>query len=353
MLLNYRHAIYLGDYIEATVPIAADDSRVSFTDYEGTLARDSAKSRITRTIVLSGFEHCAPGARARFKVTVTQRSQVIVKTNYTGLVTRLDTYNDIGSVFVDGAFYVDFSNPAGHVSGQPHPTGVVETSIIVEPGSHDIEVIFPYCASMDFVGITMPAGGALSSATARVSKKIVYFGDSITHGFNSTKIRLHWPFLHASAEGAQMINVGYGSRGLVNTDATVAAATGADIGISLIGFNVFYPNGGSLATFQSNDEALQANWYAGAPGKPLYIMTPTYSTSDVGEGGTYDGNSPTLEQFRQARRDAVTARADPTTTLIEGATGSMPTGSGNFPDGIHPNDAANITIASAVGAAVT
>lgn len=338
--------------IPATVSIAANDTNIGFTDYIGTLVRDSGKSRITRPIVDGqGFEHCAPGARARFKVTVTQRSQVIVIMNYTGLVTRTDVYNDIGSVYVNGAFFVDFQNPVAKVTVPP--VGTANISLILAPGAHDVEIIFPYCASVDFGGLLMPTGGALSSATARVTKKIVFFGDSITHGFNSTKIRSHWPFLVAEAESAQMLNLGYGGRALNTTDGTTAAAYGADIGVSLIGFNNFYPNGGSLATFQANDEALQANWYTGTPATPLYVMTPTYSTSDVGEGGLYDGNSPTLEQFRQARRDAVTARADATTTLIEGATGSMPTGSGNFPDGIHPNDAANITIASVVSAAIT
>lgn len=351
--MNYLVATSaLPSTIPATIPVAANDASVSFSDYAGTLTQDATMSRITRPIALSGFEHCAPGARARFNVTVTESSNVIVIMNYTGLVTRTDVYNDVGTILVNGSQHVDYINPNPKVVATPPPTGTANVSITLGAGTHTIEVIFPYSASVDFGGLLMPLGGVLSAAPARPTKKIVMFGDSITHGFDATKIAAHWSFLLAEAEGAQLLNLGFGGRQLVPADATIAASYGADLGLSLIGFNNFHPGTGSQAGQQAADESLQANWYAGTPGTPLYVLTPTWSSSDAGGGGLYDGNVPTLEQFRQSRRDAVAARADPTTTLIEGATGSMPTGLVNFPDGIHPNDAASATISTVLSAAI-
>jgi hypothetical protein len=344
-------------FVMATTTVPPNNAAFQVSDFYGTITQDAAKIRLTRLIVDGqGFEHCAPGARIRFSVTVAALSQVTVLLNYTGLVSRNDTYNDVGSIFINGAFSTDFYGPATHTPGQPHPTGAVNVSLFLAAGTHLVEVILPYCAAVDFAGVTIPVDASVSAPSARVSKKIIFFGDSITHGFNSSKIRLHWPFLVAETEAAQMIDYGYGGRGCNGTDGTVAGNAGADIAFYLIGFNNFYPGGGSLTDFKTQHKLVQSNFRTRSAVNskataPFYACTPFDAPAAYG-GGLYAANSPTLEQFRQAIRDGITEQADAYVTLVEGLSAGMPTGSSKFPDGIHPNDAASAEIAPVVSGVV-
>jgi lysophospholipase L1-like esterase len=342
-----------GSFVVPSVFIAPNNAAFGTSDFFGTITQDSGKIRFTRLVVDGqGFEHSTPNARVRFNVTLPTTGQVNVRLNFTSLVTRLDTYNSVGSIFVNGVISTDFAGPATHVSGTPHPAGTVISAIILTAGTHLVEVIMPYCASVDFTGIDIPVGASIATPTARVSKRGVFFGDSITHGFSSTRIRSHWPSLVAATEASQIINYGYGGRQLAPSDGTNAGNVGADFAVYLIGFNDFYPNGASTTTFKNNYKTLLGNFRtasttAGKPVAPFYALTPFDAPSAYGGGG-YAGNSPTIEAFRQAIRDAVTEQADPYVTIIEGLGAGMPTGSGNFPDGVHPNDTASATIATII-----
>ena len=341
----------------ATVSIAPNNAAFSVSDFSGTITQDASKIRLTRSIVDGqGFEHCAPNARVRFTVTNATYSHVLIKLNYTSLVTRLDTYNGVGSVLIDGALSRDFDGPKAHVSGQPHPSGIVNVLIKVASGAHLIEVVMPYCASVDFVGVDIAATASISAASARVSKRGVFFGDSITHGFHSSRIRAHWPSLVAATELSQIINYGYGGRQLEVADGTTAGAMGCDYAVYLIGFNNFLPGGGSTTTFKNNYKTLLGNFRtastaAGKPSAKFYAITPFDAPSATGSGA-FAANSPTLEAFRQAIRDAITEQADANVVLVEGLAGGMPTGTSNFPDGIHPNDAASAVIAPIISGVI-
>jgi hypothetical protein len=347
-------------YAPATVAVLPNAAAFNFTDYAASIIQDAGKVRFTRPISDGqGFEFCVPGARGRVSVTLAAPGEVKLNFQYTGLVTRTDTYNDVGATYVDGNIYGTFSCPVAHPFNGAHPVSAATTSLYLTAGTHLVEWTLPYCTSIDFTGMSLPTGATYAAPAARVARKGMFFGDSITHGFNTSKSIASWPALVAAAKSSQMLNGGYGGRGCSPADGTTWGAYGADFATYLIGFNNFYPNGGSLATFQTNIQSVltgfrTASTTAGKGTAKLYMMTPTYSTSDVGQGGTYAGNSPTLEQFRGAIRAGITAVADPYVVLIEGASGGMPTGPSNISaDGIHPTDASSITIANVVSAIVT
>lgn len=336
-------------YDPATNAIAMNNSCFTVTDLAGTYVQDSAKIRLTRSTAFSGFEHAAPGARMRFSVTLDSPGEVEIDVDWTGLVTRNDVYNAVGEVFVNGTSRTTFEGPAG--PADPVPTGSSTITLPLTTGTKQIEVVFPYCASMDVTEVRIPATASVQPATARPTKRGVFIGDSITQGFSVTRSAASWPFLVAQTEAAQCLDHGYGGRELTVGDATTCGAYGCDFGVVLFGANNFIANGQSTTTFKNNFKTFIANWRAasttaGKPFAPLYVLTLTYIA------GGYAGNSPTAEQFRQAIRDAVSEQADAYTVLIEGASGGMPTGSGSFPDFVHPNNAASLTIAEIVAGIV-
>jgi lysophospholipase L1-like esterase len=337
----YYRATPSVSYAAATVPVTPDNAAFGASDLAGTASVNSSRIRLTRsTTDAVGYQHAAPGARVRFRVTLAAPGQVVINLQYTGLITRNDTYEPDGCVLVDGAVRQTFTGPSKGPS-DPHPVAGVTVTLSLLAGAHTVEIIFPYCASIDFEGVSIPTGASVSAAPARPTKRGVFFGDSITHGFNADNPQTSWPYLTAAAESAQILNHGYGSRQLQPVDGTTCGSFGADFGVYLIGYNNFTPGGGSLATFETNYEALLNNFRAasttaGKPNAPLYVITPLWSSNDTGNGGPLVGNSPTLEQFRQAIRDAVADVADPLVTLVEGRGAGMPSGLSEIIDGVHP-----------------
>lgn len=331
--------------------IAPNDARISATDC-ATVSATSVRLRITRPLVDGqGFENANPGARVRFQVTMAAAGVVTLKLRYTALVTRIDVYNDLGTVLIDGVA------AATTIACQPRGSATpARVGFAVAAGLHTIEYVMPYCAAIDFEGAEVPPSSTVASASARPTKLIVGFGDSRVHGFNTSDVTKSWLWLMGITKGCRVLNLGYGGRAVVATDASLAGVYRADAAIYLCDFNNFYPGGQSLSTFQSAFGGLVANYRiaataAGKPASRLYAMTSIDAPSAYG-AGIYAANSPTLEAFRGAERAAVAAAGDTYATIIEGLGIGMPIGLANFADGIHPNDAASVAIASTVGGQV-
>ena len=327
------------------------------SDFEGTVTRDDTKLRLERAITDAvGFHFSVPSSRIRFSVNSVEPHSILINLSYTGLVTRNDTYNDVGSLYLDGVQISDFN--CSKIKIGAHPLSSETLTLPINSGTHTIDILLPYCTSVDFNGVMLENDVTLQAPLLqRPSVKYVSFGDSITHGFNSTAARKHWNSLLSEQKDWEIFNLGYGGRGIVPSDATVAGNIGADFATYLIGFNNFYPNGQSTTTFKNNMITAISNYRAsctakGKPNSKLVIITPLWSSSDVGNGGAYEGNSPTLEQFRQATRDAFAEAADGDSILVEGATNGMPTGMTNFPDGVHPNDSCSVLIANKIATVV-
>lgn len=340
-------------YDPAVDQIAPNDAAFSVTDLAGTFVQDSGKIRMTRsTSDGQGLEHTAPGARVRFAVTLLSPGLVNVAFQWTGLITRDDIYNAHGEIWVNGSLATAFVGPTKGPS-DPHPTGTSTIPLALSAGVKIIDLIFPYCASVDFKGVEIPATASIQAASPRPTKRGVFIGDSITQGFSTTKATAAWAFLTALETSSQILNHGYGGRVLTPGDTTVCGAYGCDFGVLMMGVNNFLNNGESTATFKTNYKTSITNWRAattsaGKPNAPLYVITPIWCGPDDGLG-PFVANSPTLEAFRQAIRDAVSEVADPYVVLIEGNDGAMPVGPDGF-DGplVHPFNGPSVDIASVV-----
>ena len=311
------------------IVIAPDNAAISTSDFVS-VSVNSARIRFTRGIVDGqGFENANPGARVRF---VTNAPALTVHLQYTNLVSRPDTYNGVGTVLVNGALATTFDR----VQGVAGPLSVPLTFGSI--ASRTVEVVMPYCASVDFLGVDLAAGSSISQAAARPTTRYVAIGDSITHGFNASAARLSWPFLLAQNKSWTLINTGYGSRQVNAADGTRVANLSPTVATYLIGYNNFAAQT-PLATFRTEYEAFLTNFRAINTVARLYCITPTWTPNSFG--------ALTIEQYRQQIRDAVAASANPMNVLVEGA--SLATNSvTHFPDNVHPNDAGSAAMAAAL-----
>lgn len=316
-----------------SVSFAPDNAAFNTSDY-CSVNVSSSRIRFARpTVDGQGFEYTNPGARVRF---VSNSSTINFKFQYTNLVTRLDTYNGVGLILADGVQVGTFDRAIGAAG---------PLNLLLQFGSSAsrvVEVVMPYCSSVDFLGVDLVIGATLSIPSARPSTRYVAMGDSITHGFVVSDIGKEWAYKLAEAKGWQFVNHGYGGRQCIPADGTTLAALNPTVATYLIGYNDFYQQG-SLAAFKANFKAFVTNFRAVNSTAKLYCITPTWSPNTFG--------ALTLEMYRQQIRDGLTELGNALNVLVEGealATNSTT----RFPDSVHPNDLGATEIATALASIV-
>jgi lysophospholipase L1-like esterase len=297
----------------------------NYSDY-CSVSVTSARARFSRpTADGQGLENTNPGARVRF---VTNADSLTILLQYTNLL-NFGNYNGFGVVLANGAVVATF----GRDKGSAGPLNVYVN--LGSVSSRTIEVVMPYCASVDFLGVNLPAGATLSAPAARPATKLAAGGDSITQGFFATQINTTWGEVLANAKGYQYVNHGYGGRQCQPADGTAIANLGGTMFSYLIGYNDFAAQL-ALATFKANYLSFLANFRAVSVGAKLYCITPIFSTNT---------NTLTLEMYRQQIRDALTSLGNPLNVLVEGLT-LMTNNANRLFDGIHPNDTGAAEIAA-------
>jgi lysophospholipase L1-like esterase len=291
-----------------------------------------------------GLNSVAPAARIRFQ---SAAPYVVVHLSYTNLVTRQDIYNGVGLVLVNGTFFTTFDQ-AQIAAGAP-AQNVDVVLVFASTTSRLLEIVLPYCASVAFLGVDVDASSAsLSQVPPRPSAPLLVLGDSVTQGFYSTGIGGTWPFLLTQAKGLQLINGGYGGRIVVPSDAALLTPrTIQPMAITyLIGYNDFAEQE-PLATFYADYTAYLNNLRAANPSTVIYCITPLWTSYTAADyGGTIE-----IESYRQQIRNAVAAINNPLNVLIEGES-LVTNSSAYFEDGIHPNDAGAVQMATALGAVI-
>lgn len=343
--------------VQPDIVIAPNSAAIGWTDYGGVIDATAERARIIRPIDTidqgdpAGAKWSAPGARAAVSLTLAQAGNVTFDLYFSGLHTRLDSYNAKGALLVDGARTVSFDFP---LVGGVIPTGPMSVSTPVPAGTHTVATTFPMVASMEVRGIRRPFGSLLNPAPLRLPFRIVLIGDSRFHGMGANSA------LETIAE--ELRSLGYdvavlanGGRQLARVDYQKAAELAPDVAFALFDFNNFKNNGVNLAGFQALYQQGIADYLAGCSGK-LRVVTSFASTSDAdwtGTPGAFHGNNPTLEQYRAAERAAVAAIDSARVKIVEGRGAGQPTAAAsNAPDGIHYNSPAQATQGQRLGTAI-
>lgn len=306
-------------------------SAFSYSDYYSVNVND-IRAKFTRSGVDGRFDEANPGARVRF---VTSSRYIRVCLNYSNKLTTTIFYNGWGAVLVDGSFYINFNRAYGEEGNLYLDLDLGSTA------SKTVEILMPWCASVEFMGVNVPNGYNLTSAAARSSTRCVIMGDSITQGFDSSQIATSWGHLLAQSKNWQVINHGYGGRPCIPSDGTVLGNLSPSVAVYMIGYNDFNTQV-PLATFKANYISFINNFRAINTTTKLYCLTPIYSPNT---------NTLTLENYRTQIRDALTSLGNSLNVLVEGAS-LMTNSNSRLTDTIHPNDTGCSEIASALNGIV-
>lgn len=310
-----------------------DNAAFSYSDYCA-VSVTSARARFTRPVVDGqGLEYVNPGARVRF---VTNAPYLTINLQYTNQ-SLLSAYSGVGLILANGSLVTSFDRGAGAAG----PLAVLV--VLGSTASRTIEVIMPYAASVDFLGISLPYGSTFSAPAARPATRLVCGGDSITQGFFAGSIATQWSYGLAAAKGYQLINHGYGGRVCVPSDGTAIANLTPSLATYLIGYNDFLAQV-PLATFKSNFTAF-VNAFRAVAGSSvkLYCITPIYSPNTL---------TIPLSGYRTQIVDALTTLANSNNVLVNGLS-IMTNNTDRLSDTIHPNDLGSSEILASLTTIVT
>lgn len=308
----------------------------SYTDHTGVVV-DAAKARFARPLGSYGtLDDVTPNARVRFR---SDAPHVVINLEFNNLHFN-SYYYDIFSVYVDGVWHSDH-NP-------PDVRAVFRYDIDLSFAGSDfrtIEVIWPYCAGVDFLGVTQDPAYRVTACRPRPTGKLLAIGDSITHTFYGTASRNGFPFLLAEELGLQCLNMGFaGAKSDSHGTAPyVAGLEGIEIVTILLGVNDV-AEAVPLATYQANMEALLEGVLSGVSSEAeVYVITPIWVA--------FPEETFNTDDYRSRVSDAVTAVDDSRLTVVDGLT-LCDNDTGHVPDGVHPGDAGFAAMADNLAAII-
>ena len=298
--------------------IPANDSRLAFSDFAHMTFIDSPVStggKMARFDRIAdpggkGYQWDNPGTRLRFR---TDASSIKVHLYYNEKHVSTSARNPSGRYFIDGKS----DNAWRFTSVQTKTVRTPETLIVPivsrTPGIHEYDIILPYGDSVDVLGITAGDNAHFETPSPRPAKRLVAYGDSITHGFTASEVTGSYAFLFAQKMNWQIVNMGIGGRGSSANDGTLIASQNGDVVSMLIGVND-WQGGRTVASFKANMEGFIKNLRKQQPSVPIIVITPLWvPASWKPKSATID-----LEEYRKALREVVAAGGDANIRIVEG-----------------------------------
>lgn len=305
-------------FVPSDTVLLPNDTRGQASDYAGIEEQSPSRLRFVRPIA-NPYQYCSPGSRYRIQ---TDATQITFNVAYNNLVTRYDARNYVASILVNGALYSSFNSFDG-----------VKVINFPDAVSRLIELVWPYADGMDLLKTTVNAGANFFGIPSRPAGIYVAQGDSITHGFWSSKAVNSWAFKSAVAIDRRLINLANGGAIAVAADANALIGTGADRVSYMIGYNNFVAQT-ALATFQAAVEGWINNAEAALPSAKILVISPIYSPNT---------NTITLAQYRTSVAAAVTAAGGANVSYVNGLS-LMTNSSDRLADGVHPTDTGALEI---------
>ncbi|MBI4978861.1 MAG: lysophospholipase [Spirochaetes bacterium] len=345
-------ALVTASLMAADVFIPADDTRLSYSDYVRMAFVQSPSSpelnmaRFDRIVDpgAKGYQWDNPGTRLRFR---TDAATVTVQLYYNEKHVSTSARNPIGRYSIDGRSEDSWKFTSVQTKTVRTPETLLLTITAPSSGMHDYDIIMPYGDSVSVLGVTTVDSARFETPPARPAKRLVAYGDSITHGFTASEVTKSYAYLFAQKKNWQIVNMGIGGRSASPNEGTLVGQQNGDVVSILIGVND-WQGGRSIASFKVNIEGFLKNLRTAQPLVPLVIITPLWVPASWKPASA----KLDLEEYRAALREIVTALNDTNIKLVDGT--ALIDHDDKYFDkvAVHPNDDGFAMMAERLAAAV-
>ena len=254
---------------------------------------------------------------------------------------QTDWGNAAIDVYLNGQFYA-----------QLRGLGLATAQDVVYDGparDRCVELFMPPYGEIRFAGIGVANDATVRPPPPLEGPRLLFYGDSITHGSTATRAGTTYPARIARRLGVDFVNLGVGgsARG-EPAMAEIAASLRADVIVLAYGVNTYGSSYEEPRAFERTYDTFLAILRWSQPDVPILLITPLFHTCEF-EQTTRGGAK--LEEYRRVIREVVYRRqsfGDANLILLEGH-GLIGPGQGDLlADHVHPNDAGFAAIADAL-----
>jgi lysophospholipase L1-like esterase len=191
-----------------------------------------------------------------------------------------------------------------------------------------------------------PVGGTVAPAPA--GPRWLAYGDSITEGWVASEPGMAWPSIVGRRHHLDFVNLGYAgsARGELATAEQIAALPPADVISIMYGTNCWSRIPDSVDSFVTRLQAFLTIVRQGHPDTPLLVVSPILRPDAE---TTPNRLGASLNDLRDVIESTALSLADQGVSMLSG-NGHVT--ADQLPDGVHPDDNAQWTMADVVGSAV-
>lgn len=202
-------------------------------------------------------------------------------------------------VFVNGEMTGSIQNfkdeeCIGAYSENEYPLGSFEGEFELCGTENTVRIVFPHSLAADVEEIELE--GATYCSPEKYDKTIIFYGDSITQGFDSVHPSRTYASIVAEKFGANVINKAIGGAGFSPAFAQIPRNENADLLFVAYGTNDW--GGYDLETLKNNTKGFVEGIKMNYPDIPVYVITPLWRADwqETKKGGTFKENFDVINE---------------------------------------------------------
>ncbi len=182
----------------------------------------------------------------------------------------------------------------GAYSTKEYPLGSFSGEFELPMGENIVKIVFPHSLAADVEEVELE--GATYCTPVKYDKKIIFYGDSITQGFDALYPSKTYAVQLAEALGAEIINKAIGGAGFSPAFAQIPRDEKADLVIVSYGTNDW--GGYDLETLKNNTKGFLEGIKQNYPETPVYVLTPLWRADwqEPKKGGTFQENFDVINE---------------------------------------------------------
>ena len=320
---------------EEMFSVQPDDPRIAYSGFihKEFLTAPSPRMRFDRQIPHArNYERDNPAVRIRFRTDARKSTLKLICNELHISPSR----NGIAVWRIDGVAAPEWFFDLRRDSAEPVTFAVsIAPPASADGGMHDYEILLPYGEAVDVGELRVNAEAKFEAPPPCPARRVFFFGDSVTHGFTSSRVDRSYPVLLGDRLKFEVVNGALGGIGSNPAHGAIVGAQKMDQLVMMIGVND-WQSGVPPERYAANVAGFLDRFRALQPETPVLFITPLW----VAPAWRPQSVTHELEEYRRTVTEQLSARHDPNLVIVDGD-GLIDHDAQHLfdPVAVHPNDA--------------